>query len=152
MRLHLEWGPLVPLRDGSRQNLIYLLDETKLPEAAGVYVFGRVQRNGEFEALYVGLADDIRWRVSGHQNNVRLMKHIETAKRGAKVVRAGVFKPRRGQRTEKCLPIIERALIRYFLSEGHDLANLRGTRLGRHEVASEGRHPNQFIPRLMLVS
>jgi len=152
MKMYLEWGRPVPLKDGYRQNLIYVLDADKLPKAAGVYVFGRRRKNGGFEALYVGKANDIGGRVSGHQNNLRLMRHLETAREGAKVVRAGVFRPKPGQKVGKCLPLIERALIRYFLSEGHDLANLQGTRLGRHEVTSEGRHPNQFVPRLMLVS
>ncbi|MFZ0692851.1 MAG: hypothetical protein WAN51_01650, partial [Alphaproteobacteria bacterium] len=115
MKLFLEWGPKVPLKHVSLPGLIYTLDESKLPEAPGVYVFGRVQRTGEFEALYVGMANDIRGRVTGHQNNLRLMGHIEAAKKGEKVVRAGVFKPKRGQRKRTCLPIIERALIRYFL-------------------------------------
>jgi hypothetical protein len=51
----------------------------------------------------------------------------------------------------RCVPIIERALIRYFLSEGRDLVNKAGTRLRRHEIATVGRHPNLFIPKLMFV-
>ena len=66
-------------------------------------------------------------------------------------MRIGVFNARPGQSPDKCLPIIERALIRYFLSEGHDLVNKQGTRLRRHEILSEGRHPNLFVPKLMFV-
>ena len=131
--------------------MIYTLNELRLPESAGVYVFGRIQRTGEFEALYVGRSDNIRGRVLGHLNSVRLMGHIESARKGKKVVRAGVFKSRSQKKITKYLPVIERALIHYFLSEGHDLANLQGARLGRHEVLSDGRHPNRFIPKLMLV-
>ena len=151
MKIYLQWGPMVPLRDGSRQNLIYLPDKNKLPKAAGVYVFGRRRKNGDFEALYIGKAKEIRGRVWGHRKNLPLMMHLKTAKQGAKVVRAGIFKSRPGQKVEKCLPLIERALIRYFLSEGHDLANLQGARLRRHEIASDGKHPNLFIPKLMFV-
>lgn len=151
MKLYLEWGSQIPLKDGSRQNFIYLPDQKKLPKAAGVYVFGRRRRNGDFEALYVGNATDIRGRVWSHRNNLPLMMHIKNARSGERVVRAGIFKSRPGQKAEKCLPLIERALIRYFLSEGHDLANKQGTRLRRHEIASDGRHPNRFIPKLMFV-
>jgi hypothetical protein len=40
MKLNLEWGRPIPLKDGSRQNLIYAVDQNKLPKATGVYVFG----------------------------------------------------------------------------------------------------------------
>ena len=52
---------------------------------------------------------------------------------------------------DRCLPLIERALIRYFLSEGDDLVNKQGTRLRRHELSSSGKHPKRFIPNLMYV-
>jgi hypothetical protein len=151
MKLYLKWENAVPLKDGSQQNFIYLPDQTRLPKAVGIYVFGRRQKNGGFEALYVGKANNIRGRVWGHRNNLPLMMHLKNAKQGQRVVRVGIFKPRPGQKANKCLPLIERALIRYFLSEGHDLVNKAGTRLRRHEIASDGKHPNQFIPKLMFV-
>lgn len=151
MKLFLDWRKPLPLKDGSKQNFIYLPDQNKLPEDPGVYIFGRRRKNGGFEALYVGKAANIRRRVWGHRNNLPLMMHLKNARDGERVVRAGVFKPRPGQKLDRSLPIIERALIRYFLSEGHDLVNKAGTRLRRHEVASEGRHPNLFIPKLMFV-
>lgn len=49
---------------------------------------------------------------------------------------------------ERCLPILERTLIRYFLSEGHDLVNIQGTQLRRHEVEWV-RRPRNFVPALM---
>lgn len=49
----------------------------------------------------------------------------------------------------KSLALAERALIRYFLSEGHDLVNKQGTRLRRHELQSSGTHPKRFFPRNM---
>ena len=151
MKLYLQWGRVVPLRNGSKQNFIYLPDQSRLPDSAGVYVFGRRQKNGGFEALYVGRATNISSRVWSHRKNLPLMMHLKNAKNGERVVRAGVFKPRPGQRPQKCLGLLERALIRYFLSEGHDLVNKAGTRLRRHEIASQGRHPNKFIPKLMFI-
>ena len=53
MKIFVEWGRPLALRDGSRQNLIYILDVEKVPESAGVYVFGR-RWGKNIEALYVG--------------------------------------------------------------------------------------------------
>jgi hypothetical protein len=151
MKLYLKWENPIPLNDGSAQNLIYIVDRERLPDVPGVYVFGRRRRNGGFEALYVGKANNMRSRVWGHRNNLPLMMHLKKAKQGKLVVRIGVFKARPRQTPIKCIPIIERALIRYFLSEGHDLVNKVGTRLRRHEISTVGRHPNMFIPKLMYV-
>jgi hypothetical protein len=66
-------------------------------------------------------------------------------------VLAGKFIAKPGQQVDKCLRIIERGFIRYFLSEGHDLVNKQGTRLRRHEVSSSGNHPKRFFAGLMYV-
>lgn len=79
------------------------------------------------------------------------MQHLRNAKAGKRIVLCGRIVTKPGQRLEKCLVLIERALIRYFLSEGHDLVNKQGTRLRRHEVASSGKHPKKFIPKMMYV-
>src|SRR5262249_37414723 len=151
MKMHVRWGRPLTLKDGSRENLLYVPDTTKLPKSPGIYVFGRRQRNGWMEALYVGMATNIRARVWGQRKNLPLMMHLKNAKEGKRVVRVGVFEARPGQKARKCLPLLERALIRYFLSEGHDLVNKAGARLGRHEVTTNGRHPNRFIPKVMFV-
>lgn len=148
MKLHIEWMRPIVLKDD--ENLIYRVDLDKLPNVAGFYVFGR-RWGSQFEALYVGKANRIRGRVKGQMNNLRLMQHLKNAKTGKRVLLCGKIVTRPGQRIEKCLALIERALIRYFLSEGHDLVNKQGTRLRRHEVASSGKHPKRFIPGLMYV-
>jgi hypothetical protein len=148
MQLHIEWmRPIVLKHD---ENLIYKVDLDKLLNFAGFYVFGR-RWGSQFEALYVGKANQIRGRVKGQMNNLRLMQHLKNAKTGNRVLLCGKIVTRPGQRIEKCLVLIERALIRYFLSEGYDLVNKQGTRLRRHEVASSGKHPKRFIPGLMYV-
>ncbi len=53
MKLNVEWSAPIPLRNATRENLIYKLDLDQLPTAAGVYVLGRRWGN-DFEALYVG--------------------------------------------------------------------------------------------------
>ena len=150
MQLHVEWGRPILLKDGSRQNLIYTTDLAKLPQAAGVYVLGR-RWGTEFEALYVGKAGEIRGRMKGQLNNLRLMQHLKNAKGGKRLVLPGKFVSRPGQQLTKSLLMVERALIRYFLAEGHDLVNKQGTRLRQHEIVSDGKHPKKFIPRRMFV-
>ncbi len=148
MKLQIEWGSPIQLRDASKDNMIYGLDLSKVNIAAGIYIFGR-RWGRQFEALYVGKASNIRGRVKGHLNNLRLMQHLHNARTGKRVLLAGKLVTKRGQRLSKCLVLAERALIRYFLSEGHDLVNKQGTRLRRHQLESLGQHPKRFFPRVI---
>jgi hypothetical protein len=148
MKLHVEWGRPVQLKDASKDNMIYSLALEKITNGAGVYMFGR-KWGSQFEVLYVGKAGNVRGRVKGHLNNLRLMQHLHNAKTGRRIVIAGRLLTRPGQQMTKSLSLTERALIRYFLSEGHDLVNKQGTRLWRHELESSGNHPKRFFPRLM---
>ena len=150
MKLHVEWIRPIALRDARRENLIYKTDIEKLPDDPGIYVFGR-RWHGQFEALYVGKAIRIKGRVNNHFNNLRLMQHLRNAKDGKRILLAGKFVAKPGQPLEKCLKLVERGFIRYFLSEGHDLVNKQGTRLRRHELTSSGKHPKRFFPRFMYV-
>lgn len=145
MEIHLEWTKSLPLKGGAWQNLIYATELDKLPRRGGVYVFGRRYGRG-FEALYVGKATNLRRRVKTQLNNLRLMQHLKNAKTGKRILLVGQFVARPGQQREKCLLLAERALIRHFLSEGHDLVNKQGVRLRRHTIASSGRHPKRFFP------
>src|SRR5688572_28890697 len=106
---------------------------------------------GGHEALYVGMANNLRGRIKGQLNNLKLMLHVRHAQGGRRVILTGEIKTRPGQQTRTCLPIIERALIRYFLSEGHNLVNKSGTKLRGHEVHSVGKHPKRFFPKKMYV-
>ncbi|MGH6682632.1 MAG: hypothetical protein ACRECA_01685, partial [Pseudolabrys sp.] len=149
MKLQLEWTRAMPLKVAPRdENLIYTFDHMKLPETGGVYIFGR-RYGKDFEALYVGKANEIRWRVRGQLKNLPLMLHLQKAKNGKRVIMAGKFISKPGQQEGKCLALLERALIRYFLSEGHDLVNKQGSRLRRHEITS--KKTRRLIPRLMFV-
>jgi hypothetical protein len=150
MKLYLEWSRPIPMRDATRQNLIYSVPLEKIPTNPGVYVFGR-RWGRQFEALYIGKANTVRGRVKAQLNNLRLMQHLKNAKTGRRVVMAGRIITKPGQQLDRCLPLVERALIRYFLSEGHDLVNKQGTRLRRHELLSSGRYPKRFFPSLMFV-
>jgi hypothetical protein len=145
MILAVEWTRPVQLKDATKQNLIYSLALEKLPNVPGVYVFGR-KFGSNFEALYVGKATNrLRGRVKGQLNNLRLMQHLRNAKAGKRIVLAGKFNAKPGQVADKCIALAERALIRYFLSEGHDLVNKQGVRLRRHEIVSSGKYPKRYF-------
>lgn len=151
MKLRIDWMKPLILKDARRENLIYKADIDKLPDAPGIYIFGRRWGRDQFEALYIGKANRIKGRVKGHFNNLRLMQHLRSAKNGKRLILAGKIVPRPGQQIDRCLKVLERGYIRHFLSEGHDLVNKQGTRLRRHEVSSTGKHPKRFFPRLMYV-
>lgn len=148
MKLTVDWRPPVPLRRGAREGLIYTVDLNKIGREAGIYIFAR-RWGRSFEALYVGQSQNLRSRIRGHLNNLRLMRHIESAKTGRRFVLLGepVIKP--GQRLPRVLKVLERAHIRHFLAEGHDLVNQQGVQIRRHEITSSGRIPKAFVPSLM---
>lgn len=151
MKLQVEWSRPIRLKDVSRhadRNMVYEVDLEKFASVPGVYIFGRIF-GSQFEALYVGKANKIRSRMRTQLNNLRLMKHVLNAKSGERVVLAGALKTRRGQQLKKTLALAEKALIRHFLSEAHDLVNVSGVRISRHELASSGNHPKRFFPRVV---
>lgn len=145
MKIDVEWGRPLRLKDGKAENLIYTVKPDKLPSAPGVYVFGR-SFGKSFQALYVGKATRIRGRVKSQLNHVKLMQHLKGAKAGKRLVLAGRVLARPGQPLAKVLRLAERAFIRHFLSEGHELVNKQGTRIRRHKVLSSGKHPKRLIP------
>ena len=148
MRLKIDWQRPVTLRSGARDGLIYTLDLDALPKAPGVYIFAR-RWGKSYEALYVGQSLRLRGRVKSHLNNLRLMRHLQEAKSGRRVVIVGQIRTRPGQQISKSLKTLERGFIRHFLSEGHDLVNKQGVRIRRHEIESEGPVPRSFIPSRM---
>ena len=148
MQLHLEWSRPVLLRRSRQRSQVYTTDLDNLPDEPGLYVFGR-RYGARLEALYVGKAKNIRSRVKQQLNNSRLMQHVRTAKTGKRILMVGRFVPKPGQRESDCLSLLEHALIRHYVSDGHDLVNIRGTRLRQHEITSTGKHPRRFVPTLM---
>jgi len=148
MKLKLEWARPLNLRNGSAENLIYTFDHTKVPKSSGIYVFGR-RYGTNIEALYVGKADSLQGRVRGQLKNLPLMLHLQKAKNGKRIILFGRFISKPGQKQAKCLSLLERALIRHFLSEGHDLVNIKGAKLRRHEITSIGA--KRAVPEVMFV-
>lgn len=147
MNLEIKWMRPLQLTEDTDGGLIYTCDIDKLPSAPGWYVFGRMFGKN-LEALYVGKAGKLRERIIRQFNNLKLMKHLEDAANGKRVVLVGRFISRPAQQEGKCLPLVEKALIRYYLSEGHDLVNVAGTKLSQHSIRSSG---TRLVARKMLV-
>jgi hypothetical protein len=147
MELLVDWSKTITLK---KHQLFYTVDVYKIPTAAGIYVFGRKYSNN-FEALYIGKANDLQGRISSQFNNLQLMQHIKFAKSGKRVLMIGTLHTKPGQKIDKCLKLVERALIRHFLSEGHDLVNKQGTRIKRHEIVAEGRVPIKVVPKVIFL-
>jgi len=80
------------------------------------------------------------------------MKFIENAKFGEKVLFVGKVAPCPGQKLETIMKIAEKAYIRHFLANGHDLANKSGIRMMEHEINSEGKVYKSFIPSRMYLN
>jgi hypothetical protein len=132
------------LKDGSREGLTYTADLGKISQYPGVYILARRWGAG-FEALYVGKATKLRSRIKSQFNNHRLMNHLENASNGARVIYVGEFNPKPGQRLAICLSLIEKALIRYFVSEDHDIVNKQGKKLKQHTIVSNGSFPRSTM-------
>jgi hypothetical protein len=146
MNMEIIWSRAIPLSDASKRGLIYGVDLDKTFDGAGVYIFGR-QWGTQFEALYIGRSARVRSRIKNHLNNLHLMSYLRKAKIGRRILLVGKFAPRPGQQVPTCLPLIERALIRHFLSEGHDIANQHGTSIKRHSIDSSGPYPKRYIQK-----
>jgi len=144
MDIELSWQKELPLKYNSKDDA-YDLDLASISEVPGIYLFGR--RHGKlFEALYVGKATNLRGRIKTQLNNHKLLKHVWNAKSGKRVVLLGEFKAKKNQTHAACLPISEKALIRYFVSKGHDLVNIQGVTLKHHGVSSTGVHKVRDFP------
>ena len=144
MKLHLIWQKPIPLEKDS--GLIYTCDIEKIPDVEGVYIFAR-RWGKNYEALYVGQSRRLRSRIRGQLNNLKLMKYIDNAASGKRALIIGQPAKRAGKKNKMLLDTLERAFIRHFLSEGHDLANKQGVRIRRHEISSEGPLNKAFMPR-----
>lgn len=152
MKIDLKWDRPLNLKDGAKDNQIYNcrgLD--RYSGRPGVYIFAR-KFGGKVAPLYVGQASRLRNRIEGQFNNLRLMIGIKNAPIGRRVLLIARLRLKRGQQMGKVLDIVESALIKHALVEGHDLLNHQGTRTRAHVVRSKGNSSSrQVAPLTMLV-
>ncbi|MBI1760267.1 MAG: hypothetical protein HYR56_02420 [Acidobacteria bacterium] len=150
MEVNLSWRRFRPLHNGSRENLIYTTDLGELPETSGIYLFAR--RHGQsVHILYIGKALNLRARIKQQLNNARLMKAIENAPRGARILICAEVQLKRGQKIAKALDIAEKGFIRHFLTQGHDILNKQGTAIRQHIINSDRAEFKKCIPLQMFL-
>jgi hypothetical protein len=138
--LQIFWRAPVPLRQArANENLIYACDHWEsIPAVPGVYVFGRLFGDS-VDPIYIGRANVLSARIAQHiDGNVRLMQAIKQRPNGARVVLIGEWNAKKGQQRARVLPVLEAALIKYALAEGHDIVNDKGTKTPVHTIAMTG--------------
>ena len=152
MNLKVRWHQPVELFDGKKENLIYNCDWTRIPEGAGVYIFGRLFASA-FAPLYVGKSKKIARRIWQHlERNIPLMMMLKNqAKNGQRVVVVGEWKSAPGQKESKAIALIESALIKHALAQGFDIFNDKGTKTTSHTITRVGYKVDGFVPKRMKV-
>ena len=120
---HIEWQKPQRLR-----TYPYSPDLELIPKTAGIYIFYR-KYGTSFEVFYVGQALNLRSRVKGQLNNLKLMNSIRSATNGAKMLCYGEVVLKSGQQASSAITAAEKLLIRHFIEEGHELFNIQGVKL-----------------------
>jgi hypothetical protein len=136
----------------ARSGFIYECPEIeKVPETAGVYVFGR-RFGASIQPLYVGRAANLQKRLWDHLNSVKLMLGIKDAQAGERFFMCCEVNPKPGQKIGKVLEILESALITHLLSEGHELLQIQGTKRPNHTITFDRNEASmQIAPKFMRV-
>jgi hypothetical protein len=150
MQVRINWSKRLAMKDGSRKNFIYDLDLEKISDNAGIYIFCR-KFHKTTEALYVGKATRLHRRIKGQLNNLKLMSRLKKARVGGRFLLIGEIGSKSRKKIDSKLALLERALIRHFLSEGHGLFNIHGVNIKRHEIISQGHQPKKLIPQLIFL-
>lgn len=152
MKIHLKWEKPVRLRDGAKQYMIYYSTKLdRLPNAPGIYVFARQFANAMIP-LYVGKAGRLKNRVEQQLGHLKLMKKIESSPNGRRFLLVARVDFLPGQQERKVLTIVERALIKHALAQGHQLLNHQETKTKVHAIRSTGNKSfKSFANALMLV-
>ena len=104
---------------------------------SGVYIFCR-KYGKSISPIYIGKSLDIGKRIKQHLNSRPLMKEIVNAMSGNKILIIGEFNSKKGQQTDKCIKIVEQALIDHALAQGHSLFNEKGTKTPIHSITYQG--------------
>jgi hypothetical protein len=148
MKLALKWHKPLALKADKDGNGIYTIPLDDIPTKPGIYIFLR-NHCSVFKALYIGKADNLRSRIKQQLNNLRLMRGIETSATGKRLLAFGEFIPKQGQQQTKALQRMEKAYIRHYLADGHQLFNKQGTKIARDSIASERSTLRKFIPQYL---
>lgn len=151
MQIDAKWSKPIPLKDGSSSGLIFKLDLESIPDEPGVYVFAR-SYSSKIEPIYIGETINLRIRISSHLKSVPLMKAIENASSGKRILIYCTVSARSKEKAKSQVKIIEKALILHAQAEGCELFNMKGTKLPTDVISFTGNRASEAIaPRLMRV-
>ena len=138
MQISIKWHQQIELEDGSYDNLIFSVsDLSKFEDIPGVYMFCR-QYSDNISPLYIGKAINLAKRIGQQLNTTKLVKAIENAQAGSKVLIIGTLNTKPGQVADKCIRQVEKALIEHALAEGYELINQMGTKTPYDEISFVG--------------
>jgi hypothetical protein len=146
MKLALQWYKPLALKIDKDGNGIYTVTLGDIPTVPGIYLFLRTHGR-KSEVLYVGKADQLRLRIKQQLNNLKLMKGIERAATGKRLLAFAKFIPKQAQQQTKALRRIETAYIRHYLADGHKLINKQGTKIAKDTIASDRSQLRKLIPK-----
>jgi hypothetical protein len=151
MQIDAKWSKPIPLKDGSSAGLIFQLDLEAIPTKPGVYVFAR-SYSDKVQPIYIGETINLRARIASHLKSVPLMKTLENASSGKKILIFCTVSSNSPDRAKTQVKIIEKALILHAQAEGHELFNKKGAKLPTDEIQFTGNMTSQAIaPRFMRV-
>ncbi|MNQ93801.1 hypothetical protein D3C85_1092830 [compost metagenome] len=141
--MHIDWQRPIQLPKVPRKSSL-IFDTSDVPNVPGVYVFFVRIGTNTTRVVYAGSSAKLQKRLTGHQNNHKLMMALLSHK-GSCFMVPGVFKALRGQVAGRCIKTIERVLIRSFLEDGHPLINVAGTRISTEYVVSTLPPGTRFV-------
>jgi hypothetical protein len=121
----------------------------RIPRKPGVYVFAR-KFGKTVIPLYVGQASKLRGRIEGQFNNLKLMMGLKSAPSGRRILLVARLSLKPGQQMSKVLDIVESAIIKNALAQGHDLLNQHGTKTKVHTISSKGNSSSRQIAPLKM--
>ena len=138
MNLEIQWNAPLSLVNGHEEDLIFSIPEIDEWDGyPGIYMFCRMYA-GSLIPLYIGRSKNIGLRVKQHLNTTKMMKAIQKAPNGEKVLVVGEFISKSGQSIDLSLKLIERVLIDHALAKGHELINKAGTKKPIHTINFNG--------------
>ena len=138
MDINIEWQKPVPLKDGKEYGLLYCVEGLeKYKKVPGIYMFGR-KYDGAFYPLYIGKSLNLYVRIWQQFKNKSLTKEIKKMPKGTKVLVIGMFKRKPGQNADRCIKLVEKALIDRAQTIVDELYNVQGTRTRKHEITFSG--------------
>jgi hypothetical protein len=100
MKIYVTWQTPIPL-DGPARDLCDSFDMDLLPSEPAIYIFAR-RFGPQVRAVYVGKAGVLRVRIRNQLNNNRLMRALDEAPNGARVLIYGTLSMERAPEYVEC--------------------------------------------------